>query len=115
MLRWHVQIGPRGKEVILGVLLGRVESVLSLRLRYDNDSSSLLIPVYLEHDRLIHGLDPVAAALPQPPLGDLLHVGDQFGCAVAAAQVGDRKVLGLRAEFELRVLRAKQLSSLSYY
>ena len=68
--------------------------------------------MYLEHDRLIHGLDPVAAALPQPPLGDLLHVGDQFGCAVAATQVGDRQLLGLRAESEFRVLRAKQLPPL---
>jgi hypothetical protein len=68
--------------------------------------------VYLEHDRLIHGLDPVAGAVPEPPLGDLLHLGDQFGCAIAAAQVGDRQLLGLRAESEFRVLRAKQLPPL---
>ena len=68
--------------------------------------------MYLEHDRLIHGLDPVAGALAQPPLGDLLHLGDQFGCAIAAAQVGDRQLLGLRAESEFRVLRAKQLPPL---
>ena len=71
---------------MLGVLLCRVELVLGLRWR-DYYSSTLLIPMYIEHDRLIHGLYPVAAALHQHPLGDLLHVGYQFGCAITAAQV----------------------------
>lgn len=73
----------------------------------------MLIPVYLEHDRLIHWLDPVAAAALPHPLEDLLRVGDQLGCAIATAQVGDCQLLGLRAESELRVLRAKQLSPLT--
>ena len=46
---------------MLGILLCRVELVLGLRWR-DGHSSTLLIPMYLEHDRLIHGLDPVAIA-----------------------------------------------------
>ena len=88
---------------MLGVLLCRIELVLGLRWRHDH-SSTLLIPVYLEHDRLIHGLDPVAAPLPQEPLGDLLHVGHQFGCAITAAQVENCHLLGLRVKSEFRVL-----------
>lgn len=95
---------------MLGVLLCRVELVLGLRWGDDDSSScTVLIPLYLKDDRLVHGLHPVAGALHQHAIGDLLHVWYQLGCAIAAAQVDYGHLLGLRVKSELRVLRAKQL------